>query len=132
MISRCTRRIMSIASDEPAAPTPSVTPSALLRRKITHRCARSSVSLGAAFYEKKRKGSITIRLRRYATSGGEERESRSKRSSRGYQEILRVAAANPRTARSGGVSGMLHRIIVRDAGPIEGTVDSLVKDRGRV
>ena len=55
---------------------------------------------------------------------GGERESRSERSSRGYQEILRVAAAMPRTARSGGVSGMLHRTTVRRADLIEGTVDS--------
>ena len=54
-----------------------------------------------------------------------ERESRSERSSRGYQEILRVEAAMPRTARSGGVSGMLHRTTVRRADLIEGTVDSL-------
>src|SRR5207249_9832653 len=87
------------------------------------RCVRSSVSLGAASYGKRRKVSITIRLRRYATSGGGERESRSERSSRGYQEILRVEAAMPRTARWGGVSGMLHRTTVRRADLIEGTVD---------
>src|SRR6184192_1511761 len=120
---------MSIASDAPAAHTPSAMRSVSLRRKIRGRCVRSSVSLGAASYGKRRKVSITIRLRRYATSGGGERESRSERSSRGYQEILRVEAAMPRTARSGGVSGMLHRTTVRRADLIEGTVDSLVRNR---
>jgi len=45
------------------------------------------------------------------------------------QEILRVEAAMPRRARSGGVSGMLHRTTVRRADHIEGTVDSLVRNR---
>src|SRR5947208_16863388 len=116
---------MSIASDAPVAHTPSVMRSVSLHRKIRGRCVRSSVSLGAASYGKRRKVSITIRLRRYATSGGGERESRSERSSRGDQEILRVEAGMPRTARSGGVSGMLHRTTVRRADLIEGTVDSL-------
>jgi len=69
-------------------------------------------------------GSITIRMRRYATSGGGEHESRSERSSRDSQEILRMEAAMPRTAKSGGVSGMLHRTTARRADLIEGTVDS--------
>src|SRR6266550_8241067 len=112
---------MSIASDAPAAPTPSAMRSALLRRKIRGRCVRSSVSSAAGSYEKRRKVSITIRLRRHATSGGGERES-EERWSRGYQEI--PEAAMRRTARSGGVSGMLHRITVRRADLIEGTVDS--------
>ncbi len=99
------------------------------RRKIRGRCVRSSVSSAAGSYGKRRKVSITIRLRHHATSGGGERESRSERSSRGYQEILRVEAAMPRTARSGGVSGMLHRTTVRRADLIEGTVDSLVRNR---
>src|SRR5207237_1319536 len=116
---------MSIASDAPAAHTPSVMRSVSLHLKIRGRCVRSSVSLGAASYGKRRKVSITIRLRRYAMSGGGQRESRSERSSRGYQEILRVEAAMPRTARSGGVSGMLRRTTVRRADLIEGTVDSL-------
>ena len=120
---------MSIASDAPAAHTPSVMRSALLRRKIRGRCVRSSVSSAAGSYGKKRKVSITIRLRRHATSGGAGRESRSERSSHGYQEILRVEAAVPRTARSGGASGMLHRTTVRRADLIEGTVDSLVRNR---
>ena len=64
---------------------------------------------------------ITIRLRRYAMSGAGERES-TERLSRDYQEILRVEAATPRTARSVGVSGMHHRTIVRGADHIEGTV----------
>src|SRR5213596_685119 len=123
---------MSIASDAPAAHTPSVMRSALLHRKIRGRCVRSSVSSAAALYGKKRKVSTTIRLRRYAMSGGGERESRSERSSRGYQEILRVEAAMPRTARSGGVSGMLHRTTVRRADLIEGTVDSLVRNRAEI
>src|SRR6266403_325690 len=102
MISQCTRRIMSIASDAPAVHTPSVMRSALLSRKV----------------------SITISLRRHATSEAVDRESRSEGLSRDYQEILRVEAAMPRTARSGGVSGMHHRTTVRRAGLIGGTVDS--------
>jgi hypothetical protein len=115
---------MSIASDAPAAHTPSVMRSALLRRKIKGRCIRSSVSSGAGSYGKRRKVSITISLRRHATSGGGGRES-EERSSRGYQEILHAGAAMLRTARSGGVSAMLHRTTVRRADLIEGTVDSL-------
>ena len=115
---------MSIASDAPDAHTPSVMPSVSLHRKIRGRCVRSSVSLAAGSYGRRRKVSITIRPRRHAMSRGREHESRSERSSRGYQEILRVAAAMPRTARSGGVSGMLHRTTVRRADLIEGTVDS--------
>src|SRR5439155_4330397 len=121
---------MSIASDAPAAHTPSVMPSVLLRRKIKQRCVRSSVLSDAGSCGKGRKDSITIRLRRHATRGGGERESRSERSSRDYQEILRVEAAMPRTVRSGGVSGMLHRTTVRRADHIEGIVDSLVRNRG--
>jgi hypothetical protein len=37
-----------------------------------------------------------------------------------------------RAARSGGVSGMLHRTTVRRADLIEGTADSLVRNRGRI
>src|SRR6266513_3741363 len=114
---------MSIASDAPAAHTPSVTPSALLRRKIRQRCAHSSVSSAAGSYGKRRKVSITISLRRHATKRAGEHESRSERSSRGYQEILRVEAATPRRARSGGVSGMLHRTTIRRADLIDGTVE---------
>src|SRR5438094_9237512 len=114
---------MSIALDAPAAHTPSVMRSVSLHRKIRGRCVRSSVLLGAGSYGKRRKVSITINLRRQATSGGGERESRNERSSRGCQEILRVEAAMPRTARSGGVSGVLHRTTVRRADRIEGTVD---------
>src|SRR5438046_3035388 len=121
---------MSIASDARAAHTPSGVRSVSLHPKITGRCVRSSVSAAEASYGKRRKVSITIRLRRYATSGGGQRESRSERSSRGYQEILRVEAAMPRTARSGGVSGMLHRTTVHRADLIEGTVDSVVRNRG--
>src|SRR5436190_17846504 len=116
---------MSIASDAPAAHTPSVMRSALLRRKIRGRCVRSSVSSGAGSYGKRRKVSITIRLRRRATNGAGERESGSKGLSRDYREILRVEVAMPRTGRSGGVSGMLHRTTVRRADLIEGTADSL-------
>src|ERR1700692_3909428 len=120
---------MSIASDAPAARTPLVTRLASLCRKIRGRCVRSSVSSAAGSYGKRRKVSITIRLRRYATSGGGERESRSERSSRGYQEILRVEAAMPRTARSGGVSGMLHRTTVPRADHIGGIVSAGLGDR---
>ena len=120
---------MSIASDAPAAHTPSVMRSVSLHRKIRGRCVRSSVSLDAASYGKRRRVSITIRLRRQATSGGGERESRGERSSRGYQEILRVEAAMHRTGRSGGVSRMLHRTIVRRADLIEGTVSAGLGDR---
>mgnify|MGYP003694559585 CR=1 FL=1 len=95
-----------------------------------HYAGRSgAVAFARAFHRprdrhgKRRKVSITIRLRRHATSGAGERESRSERSSRGYQEILRVEAATPRTARSGGVSGMLHRTTVRRADLIEGIAE---------
>src|SRR4029077_8040291 len=118
---------MSIASDAPAARTPSVMRSALLRRKIRGRCVRSSVSSAAGSYGKRRKVSITIRLPRHATSGAGDRESRSERSSGEYQEILPVEAATPRTARSGGVSVMHYRTTVRRADLIEGTVDSTLK-----
>src|SRR4029453_5136726 len=120
---------MSIASDAPAAHTPSVMRSALLRRKIRGRCVRSSVLSAAGSYEKRGKVSITISLRRHATSGAGECES-NERSSRGYQEI--PEAEMPCTARSGGVSGMLYRTTVRRADLIEGTVDSTVKNRDRI
>jgi hypothetical protein len=120
---------MSIASDAPAAHTPSVMRSALLRRKIRGRCVRSSVSSAAESYGKKRKVSITISLRRHATNRAGEHESRGERSSRGYQEILRAEAATPRTARSGGVSGMLHRTIVRRADLIGAIVSAGLGDR---
>src|SRR6266481_1116308 len=123
---------MSIASDALAAHTPSVMRSALLRRKIRGRCVPSSVSSAAGSYGRRRKVSITIRLRRHATSRAGEHESRNERLSRGYQEILRVEAATPRTAGSDGVSGMLHRTTVRRADLIEGTVDSLVRNRGQI
>ena len=122
---------MSIALDEPAARTPSVMRSALLRRKIRGRCVRSSVSSGAGSYGKRRKVSITIRLRRHATSRAGEHESRSERSSGEYQEILRVEAATHRTARSGGVSGMLHRTTVRGVDHIEGIVRPVAAREGR-
>ena len=115
---------MSIASDAPAARTPSVMRSALLRRKTKVRCVRSSVSSAAGSYGNGPKGSITIRLRLHVTSGARGRESRSEKSSRGDHEILRVEAAMPRTAKSGGVSGMLHRTTVRGADHIEGTVSA--------
>src|SRR5205814_504371 len=120
---------MSIASDAPGARRPSVTRSALLRRKIRGRCVRSSVSSAAGSYGRKRKDSITIRLRRHATSGAGERESRSETSSREYQEILRVEAATPRTAKSGGVSEMLPRTTVRGVDLIGGTVSAGLGDR---
>src|SRR5947207_3971775 len=115
---------MSIALDEPAEPMPSGTPSVSLHRRIRQRCAHSSVLSDAGSYGKRRKVSITIRLRRQATSGAGEREARSERSGREHQEILPVEAATPRTARSGGVSGMLHRTTVRRADLIEGTISA--------
>jgi len=48
------------------------------------------------------------------------------------QEILRVEAAMHRTARSGGVSRMLPSNNRRHADLIEGTVDSLVRNLGRI
>jgi hypothetical protein len=123
---------MSIASDAPAARMPLVMRSALLRRKTRGRCVRSSVSSAAGSYGKRRKVSITIRLRHHATSGAREREFHSERSDREYREILPVEAATPRTARSDGVSGMHHRTTVRGVDLIEGTVDSLVRNRGRI
>src|SRR6476620_8225821 len=116
---------MSTGLDAPAARTPSVMRSALLRRKIKGRCVRSSVSSAAGLYGKRRKVSITISLRRHAMSRAGEDESRNEGSSRGYQEILPVEAATPRRARSGGVSGMHHRTTVRRADHIGGIVDSL-------
>lgn len=122
---------MSIASDAPAAHTPSAMRSVSLRRKIRDRCVRSSVLSAAGSYGKRLKDSITIRRRRRATSRGGERDSRSERTRRGSQEILRVAATMRRTARSGGVSGMLHRTTVRRADLIEDTVDSRKKEELR-
>jgi hypothetical protein len=115
---------MSIGSDAPAAHTPSGTRSVSLHPKIRDRCVRSSVSSAAGSYGRRRKVSITIRLRRHATSGAGERESRSERLSRDYREILRVEAATLHTARSGGVSGMLHRTTVHRADLIEGIVSA--------
>src|ERR1700693_370164 len=116
---------MSIASDAPAAHTRSVMRSALLRRKIRGRCVRSSVSSAGGSYGKRRKVSITIRLRRHGTKGaGENAGSRRLEWSRDYQEILRAETATSRTARSGGVSGMPHRTTVRRADLIEDTADS--------
>src|SRR6266700_1021559 len=115
---------MSIASDVPAAHTPSVMRSALLRRKIRGCCVRSSVSSAAGSYGKRRRASITINLRRHATKRAGEQESLNEESSRDYQEILRVEAAMPRTAKSGGVSGKLHRTTVHRADLIEGTVSA--------
>ena len=60
----------------PVTRTPSVMRSALLRRKIMGRCVRSSVSSAVGSYGKRRKLSITINLRRHATSGAAEREAR--------------------------------------------------------
>src|SRR5947207_5233651 len=114
---------MSIALDAPAAHTPSVMRSVSLRRKIRDRCVRSSVSSAVGSSGKRRKVSITIRLRRHATSGAGGREPRNERLSRDYREILRVEAAMPDTARTVGVSGMLHRTTVRGADLIDGTAD---------
>jgi len=59
--------------------------------------------------------------------GAGERESRSE--SREYQEILPVEAATPRTARSGGASGMHHRTTVRGVDLIGGIVSVGLGDR---
>ena len=83
--------------------------------------------MAAESYGKRRKVSITIRLRRHATSRGGDGEGRSERSSRGYQGILPAEAAMLRMVKSAGVFGMLHRTIVRAADLIEGTADTLVK-----
>ncbi len=118
---------MSIASDAPAAHTPSVMRSALLRRKIRGRCVRSSVSSAAGSCGKRRKVSITIRLRRHATSGAGAAASPAAKDRAAATGKFSAEAAMPRTARSGGVSGMLHRTTVRRADLIEGIVDSLVR-----
>ena len=121
-ISRCTRRIMCIASGAPAAHTPLVMRSALLRPRIRGRCVRLSVSSAAGSYGKKRKVSITIRLRRHARSGAGERKSGSERASREDWAILHVEVATPHTGRSGGVSETHHRITVRGADLIDDIV----------
>jgi hypothetical protein len=118
---------MSIALGVPGARTPSAMRSALSRRKIKGRCDRSNVSSVAVFCGNERKVSITTRLLHRGTKGAGENQSRNERSSRDYQEILRVEAATPRTARSGGVSGMLHRTTVRRADLIEGTAEEEVE-----
>src|SRR2546423_1111160 len=120
---------MSIALDAPAARMPSEMRSVLLRRKIMGRCVRLSVSLGAGSCEKRRKASITIRLRRHGRSGN---AGRDERLNRGWQRILRVEAAILHTSRLGGVSGMLHRTTVPRADLFEGTVDSLVRNRDHI
>ena len=115
---------MSIASDAPAAPMPSVMQSALLRRKIRGRCARSSVSSAAGSYGKRRKVSITTRLLHHAKSEAAARGSHSKKASGEHQEILRVEAAMPGRATLGGISGMHRRTIVRGADHIGGIVNA--------
>src|ERR1700694_6124175 len=98
------------------------------RRKIGDRCVRWNVSSAAGSSGKRRKVSITIRLRRHATSGAGVRGSRKERLSRDYGEILRAEAAMRRTARTGGVSGILHRTTVRRADLIDGIADSLAAE----
>ena len=61
-------------------------------------------------------------------SGVGERAFRNEKSSRDDKEILE--AAMRRTARSGGVFGMLHRTTVPGADLIEGIVDSVTSLRG--
>ena len=116
---------MYIVLGAPAVHMPSVMPSVSLHRKITGRCVRSSGSLAAGSYGKRRKVSIKIRLRRQAVNSGWERGSRSERSGRGYQEI--PEATMLLRARSAGVSGMLHRTIGRAADLTEGTADTLAR-----
>src|SRR2546421_12893452 len=92
------------------------------RGKIMDHCVRSSASSAAGSSGKRRKVSITIKLRRHAKSGAGEREARNERLSRDYQEILRVEAATRRTdKKSDGIFGMLHRTIVRHADLIDDT-----------
>src|SRR5690349_21002168 len=106
--------------------------SALLRRKTRDRCDRSNDSSVAAFCEKKRKVSITIRLSRYLTGGAEERGRSSKKGSLGPPAIRRGEVAMSRTARSGGISGMVHRTTVRRADLIGAIDNSLVRARDRI
>src|SRR5436853_260503 len=95
------------------------------RRKITQTCVRSSVSSAAGSSGKRRKVSITIRLRRREMKGeGATVGNLHRNLSRDYREILRVEAAKRRTdKKSDGVSGMRHPTIVRPADLIEGTGD---------
>ena len=79
--------------------------------------------IGRGIVRKKAEGFDYNRLRRQATSEAGARESRNERLSRDYQEILRVEAAMPHTARPGGLSGMPHRTTVRRADLIEGTAN---------
>src|SRR2546421_62578 len=115
---------MCIASGAPAAHMQWAMRLVSSRPKIMDRCVRSSASSAAGSFGKRRKVSITIKLRRHAKSGAGEREARNERLSRDYREILRVEAATRRTDKKlGGVSGMLHRTTVRSADLIDGTVD---------
>jgi hypothetical protein len=83
-------------------------------------CVRSSVSSAAGSYGKRRKVSITTRLRRHATIEGRGREFRREKSSRGNQENLHVQTGTRRTARSDGISGILRRTTARGEDLIEG------------
>lgn len=116
---------MSIVSDALAAHTPSVMRSALSHRRTMRHCGHSSALSDVGSCGNGRKLSIIIRLRRHARSGDRRRASGTERcTNRGHREILLVKAAMPRTARSVGVFGMLHRTTARGADLIEGIVES--------
>ena len=88
---------MSIASDAPAARTPSVMRSALLRRKIMGRCVRSSVLSAAALCGNGRKASITTQLvHRGTKEAGQTAGIRRRKWSRSCREILLAEAATLR------------------------------------
>src|ERR1043166_151399 len=95
-------------------------------RKTRDHCVHSSVSSAAGSFGKRRKASITNKLRPPAMSAaGEQREAGSPRSNRDYREILRMEAAILRAVRSDGASEMLHRTIVRRADLIEGIAEAI-------
>ena len=112
------------------------TRSASSRRKIRGRCVRLSVSSGAGSSGKKRKVSITIRLRRRGTSevgaGNAERRTEKadqtgeirvrRKSSRDCRETLREAAVRRSCATAINFE-MVRQIIAPEEGPIGGTAD---------
>src|ERR1700674_150670 len=125
MISRCTRRITSIALDAPGARRPSATRSVLSRPKITGRCARSNVSSVAALSGNARKASITMRLLRRATIGaGENAGNLHRRWNRNHREIPRAAAAIRRSGTVGGGRVDFHPLAGRGADRAEAELNS--------
>src|SRR3989442_702855 len=86
--------------------------SASLLRKITDRCARSSVSLGEASCANVPKDSITMQLRHHARSGaGENAVSPSRKWSRNYPAISRMGGVM--VEATGSVAVRLPRHAVR-------------------